>query len=98
MQSARVVSRIPPYDPRTPSGMRAWFEEMDRKGLLFHPEDAPSEVLAGGTWVPLFTPGEAAQAARVIARMTADHGHEAMIEACYPVAMRPTDGLLADAD
>lgn len=78
-----LSSRIPAYDPESPTGMRDWFTAMADLGLLFHPEDAPSDVIANVTDEPLFTPVEAAQAAAVIAGMTAKHGHEAMISACY---------------
>lgn len=84
-----LSSRIPAYDPESPTGMRDWFTAMADLGLLFHPEDPPHEVinLASGAPIRIFTAAEATQAAAAIAAMTEQHGHEAMLSACYPVFM-----------
>lgn len=80
-------SRIPPYDPASSTGMRDWFQAMDGRGLLFHPEDSPETVIAVSTGQTLFTEVEAQEARAALSAMVAQHGHEAMMSAAYPVFM-----------
>ena len=81
------TSRIPVYDSSNPDGMLIWFAEMSKRGLLFHPEDAPESIIeiAGGT--PLFSNAECGEIASILRCMFAEHGDD-VIGVCYPVFMR----------
>lgn len=82
------MNRIPAYESGNPDGMLVWFAEMSNRGLLFHPEDDPANIIRIDGGEQLFSDGEADEIRRIIGRMDSEHGHEAMIDACYPVFMR----------
>ena len=80
-------SRIPAYDSANPDGMQIWFGEMSARGLLFHPEDDPADIVRIGTWEPSFSDAESDQLRTILGGMFAKHGDET-ITACYPIFMR----------
>ncbi|MDI1251823.1 hypothetical protein [Thermomonas sp.] len=82
-----MESRIPAYDSANPDGMLTWFAEMSARGLLFHPEEDPAEILRIGTWERTFTDAEADRVRGILCNMFAQHGDET-ISACCPVFMR----------
>ena len=82
-----MESRIPAYDSASPDGMQIWFAEMSARGLSFHPEDDPAEIVRVGTWERTFTDVEADQLRCILEGMFAEHGDET-IDACYPIFMR----------
>ena len=82
-----MENRIPAYDSVNPDGMQIWFAEMSVRGLLFHPEEDPAEIIRIGTWERSFTDSEADQIRGILGSMFAEHGDET-ISACYPIFMR----------
>lgn len=87
-------SRIPAYDRSNADGMTIWFSEMSRRGLLFHPEDAPETVIRADDGSRVFTEAECAEVGGILSGMFAEHG-DGVIEACYPVFMRAAGQLRA---
>ena len=84
-----MENRIPAYDSANPDGMQTWFAEMSVRGLLFHPEEDPAEIIRIGTWERSFTDSEADQIRGILGGMFAEHGDET-ISTCYPIFMLAT--------
>lgn len=82
-----MEDRIPAYDSANPEGMQMWFAEMSARGMLFHPEEDPAEIVRIGTWERTFTDAEANRIRWILESMFAKHGDET-ISACYPIFMR----------
>lgn len=82
-----MESRIPAYESGNADGMQMWFAEMSVRGLLFHPEEDPGQIIRTGTWERTFTDAEADQLRGILGSMFAEHGDET-INACYPIFMR----------
>lgn len=82
-----MESRIPAYDSGSPDGMLAWFSEMSARGLLFHPEEDPAQIVRIETGGRTFTDEEAGCIRLILGSMFTRHGDET-IAACYPVFMR----------
>ena len=82
-----MENRIPAYDSANPDGMQIWFAVMSAGGMLFHPEEDPTEIVRIGTWERTFTDDEADRLLVIIGSMFAKHGDET-IAACYPIFMR----------
>ena len=82
-----MESRIPAYESGNADGMQMWFAEMSARGLLFHPEEDPTQIIRIGTWERSFTDAEADQVRGILGSMFAEHGDD-MIDACYPIFMR----------
>lgn len=88
------TSRIPDFANMSREGMSIWFAEMALRGLLFHPEDAPSDVIKGGTQERLFTPNECVKLDGIMGEMFALFGDD-VCETCYPVFMKAAGHRLA---
>ena len=82
-----MESRIPAYDSANADGMLMWFAEMSARGLLFHPEEDPAEIVRIGTGERTFTDIEADRVRCILGSMFTEHGDET-ISACYPIFMR----------
>ncbi|MGH8273653.1 MAG: hypothetical protein ACRES9_05270 [Gammaproteobacteria bacterium] len=80
------VSRIPHFTDRSRNGMAVWFSEMANRGLLFHPEDSPREIIRIATNEPLFTPDECDKLDGIMAEMSVEFG-DGVCDAAYPVFM-----------
>lgn len=80
------ISRIPAFESNTAEGMQAWFAAMAERGLLFHPEDAPKNIIFIETGKPTFTAEECRELDGIMQQMFSVHGNAA-IDACYPVFM-----------
>jgi hypothetical protein len=80
-------NRIPAYDSANPDGMQIWFAEMSARGLLFHPEEDPAEIIRIDTWERSFTDDEADRIRGILGSMFTEHGDDT-ISACYPIFMR----------
>lgn len=89
------LSRIPPYDPASSTGMRDWFQTMGDRGLLYHPEDPANDVISARTGERLFTDEEAAEADSILAAMFREHGHD-VFAAAYPIFMGKPEDAAAD--
>lgn len=86
------VSRIPDFANKTREGMTIWFSEMALRGLLFHPEDRPSDVISGSSGKALFKQDECARLDTIMAEMFDKHG-DGVCEAAYPIFMRAAGSL-----
>lgn len=81
------ISRIPKYDRTNADGMLFWFSEMAARNLIFHPVDAPAEIVGVEDGSPIFTDAECKEVESILSRMFAEHGN-GVIDACYPFYMR----------
>lgn len=80
------TSRIPSFNDRTHAGMQAWFEAMADKGLLFHPDDSPQQIVELGSSRPMFSEQECHDLNEIMFTMFTLHGDD-VHEAAYPVFM-----------
>lgn len=55
---ADLPNRIPDLADESEEGMKRWFQTMDERGLSFHPDDAPREVIHGLHGERTFTDAE----------------------------------------
>lgn len=81
------ASRIPDFVNKSREGMSIWFSEMSLRGLLFHPEDAPSDIFVVSTNERMFTPSECIRLERIMAEMFDLFGDD-VCAAAYPIFMR----------
>lgn len=86
------ISRIPQWTDRNFDGMLIWFSEMSIRGLLFHPDDDPSEIFSIANGTRIFSDTEAAELRSTVAEMFELNGDE-VYEAGLPI-FRATFGLL----
>ena len=78
-------SRIPEWKKEDFDGVLIWFSEMSAQGLLFHPDDDPSEIVSiSDGHSRLFTDMEAAELRTIISKMFASKGDE-VYEAGLPI-------------
>ena len=90
------VSRIPSLSDVTFDGPLFWFAELHTRGLLFHPEDDPAEIVSIANGTPFFSPEEVSELRFVIETLDESLGHEALTEAAYPIFMNAM-GIQLDA-
>ena len=88
------ASRIPDFANKSRNGMSIWFAEMSLRGLLFHPEDAPSSIYTIATGERAFTAMECTKLDGIMAEMFALFGDDVR-EACYPIFMKAAGQRLA---
>ena len=82
----QIESRIPPLDTVSFDAALLWFAEMQQRGLLFHPDDDPADMLLIATGEKLFSDQEVAEARSTINRLFTALG-ETVYEAAYPIMM-----------
>lgn len=80
------TSRIPAYHRSNLDGRLIWFAEMSKRGLLFHPEEAPEDIIEIASGTPLLSDAECEKVGGILRGMFAEHGND-VIEACSPVFM-----------
>ncbi len=78
------ISRIPAWENYSFDGMLAWFSEMSVRGLLFHPDDDPSEVVSVADGTSIFSGTESSALRKIITKMFELNG-DAVYEAGLPV-------------
>ena len=78
------ISRIPKWTDRNFDGMLIWFSEMSVRGLLFHPDNDPSEIVSIANGERLFSDSEAAELRSTVAEMFELRGDE-VYEAGLPI-------------
>jgi len=78
------VSRIPQWTDRNFDGMLAWFAEMSIRGLLFHPDDDPSEIISVANNTKIFSDLEVSEVRATIDEMFALQGDN-VYEAGLPI-------------
>ncbi len=89
-------SRIPEIPELSFDGALIWFSRMQCEGMLFHPEDDPADIVRAEDGARVFTASEVDVLRQRISRMETALGHDAMIEAAYPLFMNAF-GLRLDA-
>lgn len=90
------ATRIPDLESNTFDGMLAWFAEMSVRDLIFHPDDAPDQVMCVTDGKPMFSARECREIGNVLGAMFEMHG-DRVHAACYPVFMRAAGQLRLDA-
>jgi hypothetical protein len=78
------TSRIPEWTDHNFDGMLAWFSEMSVRGLLFNPDDDPSDIVSIADGTKMFSDIEAAALRSTVAKMFELHGDE-VYEAGLPI-------------
>jgi len=81
------TSRIPTLHANTFDGMLEWFSEMSVHDLLFHPDDAPSEIITIATGKKMFSDAECNELDGIISTMFEEFG-DTVYEAAYPIFMK----------
>lgn len=77
-------SRIPDFANKSREGMSRWFSEMSLRGLLFHPEDRPNDIISIATCEKFFHSDECAKLEAIMAEMFDRFGDD-VCEVAYPV-------------
>ncbi len=88
-------SRIPQLQSSTFDGALLWFSELQTKGLMFHPDDDPAEMVRIGDWQNIFSESEVSEVRFVMNELFTNLG-DAVYEAAYPIVMNAY-GLHLDA-
>jgi hypothetical protein len=91
-----MKSRIPTLREATLDGALSWFAEMQNHQLLFHPEDDPADIVRIADGERIFSDREATEVRFVLDALDEQLGHEALMEAAYPVLIRAS-GFRLDA-
>lgn len=81
-----IQSRIPKLSSTNFDGALVWFSEMQTKGLIFHPDDDPAEIVSIGDWKKLFSDPEVSELRFVMDELFDALG-DAVYEAAYPIFM-----------
>ena len=80
------TSRIPEFSDKSFDGMLMWFSEMQVRGLLFHPDDDPADIIRISDSTATFFAPEVKTARTILGEMCEIHGDN-VYEAVYPIAM-----------
>jgi hypothetical protein len=83
-----MKSRIPTLHEATFDGALTWFAEMQNQQLLFHPEDDPADIIRVADGTRVFSGREAVEVRFVLDALDKQIGHEALMDAAYPVFVR----------
>lgn len=83
-----MKSRIPTLREASFDGALSWFAEMQNQQLLFHPEDDPADIIRVADGDRVFSDREATEVRFVLNVLDKQLGHEALMDAAYPVFMR----------
>lgn len=89
-----ISSRIPELMDVSFDGALQWFSELQCSGLLFHPDDDPADIVRIADGVRLFSAIEVDLLRKEISQLESMLGHEAMLEAAYPIFMKATSQML----
>ena len=87
-------SRIPELTELNPDGMLIWFAEMSARDLIFHPENAPREVVNIVDGARTFDNTECAKLEGIMDAMFKQFGN-GVIEAAYPIFMKKAGQMIA---
>ncbi|TVR63371.1 MAG: hypothetical protein EA420_07555 [Candidatus Competibacteraceae bacterium] len=88
-------SRIPEPNAVSFDGALHWFAEMQCRGLLFHPDDDPADIVVIRSGEPMFRNREIEEVRFVLDELFAALGND-VYEAAYPVMMNAC-GIRLDA-
>ena len=81
------VSRIPDYVNHDFGSMKLWFSTMYERGLLFHPDDRPEDIVSISTGNNLFFLDEIIKINEILKIMFKNFGNQ-VYEAAYPFFMK----------
>jgi hypothetical protein len=76
------ATRIPTLSDSTLTAAHTWLTQMHEGGLLFHPDNNPSDLVQITDGSPTFTPQECKEASQALKLMFLHHG-----DAVYELAM-----------
>lgn len=79
-------SRIPKLNSPSFDGALVWFSEMQAKGLIFHPDDDPDEIVNICDWQKTFSESEVSELRFLINELFNALGDD-VYEAAYPIFM-----------
>ena len=82
-----IVSRVPEYQTASFTGVKAWFKAMAKRGLLFHPDDAPDKIISTRTGQRTFNRDECLKLESIIGKMFRRFGDK-VYTAAYSVFMK----------
>lgn len=80
-------SRIPKLSSTNFDGALVWFSEMQTKGLIFHPDDDPAEIMNICDWQKTFSEPEISELRFVMDELFNSLG-DTVYEAAYPIFMK----------
>lgn len=80
-------SRIPKLNSSSFDGALVWFSEMQVRGLSFHPDDDPAEIVRIGDWEKMFSDPEVSELRFVMNELFNSLGDN-VYEAAYPAVMK----------
>ncbi len=81
------TSRVPEFNIATHANMKAWFKTMAERGLLFHPDDSPHQIVRVRTGRRTFSRDECRKLEGILSGMFNRFG-DRVYTAAYPVFMR----------
>lgn len=81
-----ISPRIPEWTNDSFDGMASWFSKMSARGLLFHPDDDPAEIVSIAHGMPTFSTNEIDTLEEIIRSMFKIH-EKNVYEAAYPCFM-----------
>lgn len=85
-----ITSRIPRYTEKNFNGMLSWFAEMSKRDLLFHPDDAPEDIVFISNGEQFFSTHECQLVNNILDDMFNKFGNN-VYEAAYPAFMKCMD-------
>jgi len=89
------ASRIPEFSDTSYNGMMIWFATMFERGLLFHPDDVPEEIVSIDSGERTFSTAESLYLRKTVDIMFELHDDN-VYEAAYPIFMKRM-GIQLDA-
>lgn len=80
-------TRIPDFTNKSRKGMSIWFNEMSLRDLLFHPDDAPSDIITTATNKKVFARNECNKLDAIMREMFDMFGND-VYEIAHPIFMK----------
>jgi hypothetical protein len=88
-----TTTRIPPLKNDSYNAMSDWYGRMAKADLLFHPDDAPQDIVLISNGARTFDDLECEQLDEVMSRLFSNHGNK-VYEAAYPYFMKTLEPLV----
>jgi hypothetical protein len=85
-----IASRIPDFSEKSFGGMSMWFSAMSARGILFHPDDSPEEIVSIPASKRMFNSRECQKLETIVGEMFKEFG-DGVYEAAYPFFMKCID-------
>lgn len=85
-------SRIPELHNLSSGDMSNWYRRMAEANLLFHPDDAPEEIVLISDGAPAFNKAECYELNNIMSKLFKQHGDQ-VYEAAYPHFMKTLEPL-----